>query len=98
MSYNKSMLKNSMRGFLFKFFPPPRYLIAPSFGLDISDQSLKFAELVPTKNGIKMGRYGERKIPVGIIESGKIKNLEKLKEVLTKLRAEEGIRFVRVSL
>jgi type IV pilus assembly protein PilM len=92
------MFKNSFTGFLLKFFPPPRYLLAPSFGLDISDESLKFVELVPTKNGIKMGRHGERKIPVGIIESGKIKNPEKLKEVLATLRREEGIRFVRVSL
>ncbi|MBI2630652.1 pilus assembly protein PilM [Candidatus Nomurabacteria bacterium] len=90
--------KNPLGGFLFEFFPPPRYLMAPSFGLDISDESLKFVELTATKNGIKMGRYGERKIPVGIIESGKIKNPEKLKNVLTTLRKEEGIRFVRVSL
>jgi Tfp pilus assembly PilM family ATPase len=92
------MLKNSFSGFLFKFFPPPRFLMSPSFGLDISDESLKFVELLRTKDGIKMGRYGERKIPVGIIESGKIKNPEKLKEVLSSLREEEGVKFVRVSL
>jgi type IV pilus assembly protein PilM len=72
--------------------------MSPSFGLDISDESLKFVELVPSKHGIKIGKYGERKIPVGIIESGKIKSPEKLKEVLSALRKEEGIRFVRVSL
>jgi type IV pilus assembly protein PilM len=72
--------------------------MAPSFGLDISDESLKFVELVMTKNGIKIGKYGERRLPVGIIESGKIKNPEKLKEVLVSLREEEGIQFVRVSL
>ncbi|MFA5778055.1 MAG: pilus assembly protein PilM [Candidatus Paceibacterota bacterium] len=72
--------------------------MAPSFGLDISDESLKFVELVTTKNGIRTGRYGERKIPVGIIESGKIKNPAKLKEVLLSLRKEEGMKFVRVSL
>ncbi|MFZ2149652.1 MAG: pilus assembly protein PilM [Minisyncoccia bacterium] len=92
------MFKNSFSGFLFKFFPPPRFLISPSFGLDISDESLKFVELIPSKSGIKMGRYGERKIPIGIIESGKIKSLERLKEVLVSLRKEEGIKFVRVSL
>lgn len=81
-----------------RFFPTPRFLIAPSFGLDISDESLKFAELVPTRDGIKMGRYGERKIPVGIIESGKIKDPKRLEQVLLSLRKEEGLRFVRVSL
>jgi type IV pilus assembly protein PilM len=71
--------------------------MAPSYGLDISDQSLKFVQLIPTKDGIKVGRYGERKIPAGIIESGKIKNLSRLEEVLLSLR-KEGIKFVRVSL
>ncbi|MES2315197.1 MAG: pilus assembly protein PilM [Patescibacteria group bacterium] len=81
-----------------RFFPTPRFLMAPSFGLDISDESLKFVELIPAKSGIKIGRYGERKIPAGIIESGKIKDPKKLGEVLLSLQKEEGIRFVRVSL
>ena len=72
--------------------------MAPSFGLDISDQSLKFLELVPIKNGVRMGRYGERKIPAGIIESGKIKDPKRLRDVLLALRKEVGVRFVRVSL
>lgn len=76
----------------------PRFLMTPSFGLDISDKSLKFVELIPDKNGIRMGRYGERKIPAGIIESGKIKDSKRLEEILLSLRKEEGIRFVRVSL
>ena len=83
--------------FLSRYFPPPAFLMAPSYGLDISDQSLKFAQLIPTRDGIRIGRYGERKIPPGIIESGKIKNLPRLQEILLSLR-REGIRFVRVSL
>ena len=51
-----------------------------------------------TRNGVKMGRYGERKIPAGIIESGKIKSPARLKEILISLRKEEGVKFVRVSL
>ncbi|OGI75728.1 hypothetical protein A3C67_03005 [Candidatus Nomurabacteria bacterium RIFCSPHIGHO2_02_FULL_42_19] len=72
--------------------------MAPSFGLDISDESLKFVELVPAKSGIRIGRYGERKIPVGIIESGKIKDPKRLEQVLLSLKKDEGLRFVRVSL
>jgi len=72
--------------------------MAPSFGLDISDESLKFIELVPAKTGIKIGRYGERKISTGIIESGKIKDPKKLEQVLLSLKKEIGMRFVRVSL
>lgn len=87
-----------LRNLYNRFFPMPRFLVTPSFGLDISDESLKFVEIIPDKNGIKLGRYGERKIPAGIIESGKIKDSKKLEEILLSLRKEEGIRFVRVSL
>lgn len=91
------MLHNELNRFLSKYFPPPAFLMAPSYGLDISDQSLKFAQLIPTRDGIQIGRFGERAIPPGVIESGKIKNLPRLQEILLSLR-KEGIRFVRVSL
>lgn len=72
--------------------------MASSFGLDISDQSVKYAELTLAKSGIKMGRHGERKIPLGIIESGKIKDPKRLKEILSLLRKDLHIKSVRVSL
>jgi type IV pilus assembly protein PilM len=81
-----------------RFFPTPNFLRASSFGLDISDESLKFAELIASKDGIRVGRYGERKIPAGIIESGKIKNPKKLEEALVALKKDFGLKSVRVSL
>jgi type IV pilus assembly protein PilM len=92
------MFRNSLNRFFFKFFPPPNFLVTPSFGLDISDESLKFVELVATKNGLRLGRYGERLIPPGVIESGKIKDSKRMEEILFSLRKEAGVKFVRVSL
>lgn len=92
------MFGNSFNNFFLKFFPPPKFLSEPFFGLDISDESLKFVELVSTKNGIKVGKYGERNIPPGVIESGKIIDSKKMEEILSTLRREEGVRSVRVSL
>ena len=88
------MLRDSLK----RFFPTPKFLEVPSFGLDISDESIKFIELIKTKNGIHVNRYGERKIPIGIIESGKIKDPKKMEEILISLRKEEGLKSVRVSL
>ncbi len=92
------MSMNSFDKFFNRFFPVPSFLAAPSFGLDISDESLKFIELVNTKNGIRVGRHGERNIPPGIIESGKIKNSKRIEEILMSLKAEVGLKSVRVSL
>lgn len=88
------MLRNSYN----VFFPTPSFLAVPSFGFDISDESLKFIELRVTSSGIKIGRYGERKIPPGIIEGGSIKDPKKLVTILTSIRKEEGVKSVRVSL
>ena len=70
----------------------------PSFGLDISDDSLKFMELKEGKNGLEVNKCGEIAIPPGIIELGKIKNTGKMEEILTELRKREGVKSVRVSL
>ncbi|MFA5095485.1 MAG: pilus assembly protein PilM [Candidatus Paceibacterota bacterium] len=86
------------RNFFKRFFPTPKFLVLPSFGLDISDESIKFVELIKTGNSIKVNRYGEKKIPSGIIESGKIKDPKKMEEILISLRNEEGLKSVRVSL
>lgn len=92
------MSGNSFDKFFLRFFPPPKILLIPSFGLDISDESLKFVELITTKNGTKVGRYGERAIPPGVIESGKIKDPKQMEEILLTLRKEAGVKSVRVSL
>lgn len=98
MLYNICMSSDLFNRFFHRFFPVPSFLAMPSFGLDIGDESLKFLELIDTKNGIRVGRHGERNIPLGIIESGKIKNPKKMEEILSSLREEAGLKSVRVSL
>jgi type IV pilus assembly protein PilM len=81
-----------------RFFPIPKFLLAASFGLNISDQSLKFTKIIPTKKGMKLEKYGERDIEPGIVESGKIKDMKKMEDILVSLRREEKINSARVSL
>lgn len=81
-----------------RFFPAPSFLAMPSFGLDISDESLKFIELVANKSGIHVVAHGEQKIPTGVIESGKIKDPKKMEQILSQLRKDSGLKSVRVSL
>ncbi len=92
------MLLNSFNKLFSVFFPTPSFLAVPSFGLDIGEESIKFMELVNTRNGIRVGRHGEYAMPSGIFESGRIKNLKRIEEILLKLRNEIGIKSVRVSL
>ncbi len=88
------MFKNSLN----RFFPIPNFLMASSFGIDISDKSIKFAEFLVVKTGIKVGRNGEKDIPDGVIQSGKIKDPKRLKEILQSLKKELNIKSARISL
>ncbi|MEI7709342.1 MAG: pilus assembly protein PilM [bacterium] len=92
------MSSNVFDKFFNRFFPVPSFLAASSFGLDIGDESIKFLELIDTKNGLRVGRHGERVIPFGIIEAGKIKDVKRMETILSSLRSEIGIQSVRVSV
>jgi len=92
------MFTNSFNRFFLRFFPAPGFLSTSSFGLDISDESLKFVELINKKDGIRVGRHGERNIPPGVIELGKIKDSKRMEEILLSLKKEKGLKSVRVSL
>ncbi len=82
----------------YKLFPPPKFLAMPVVGLDISDESIHFVELSPAKGGCKIKRFGEKKIPEKIIESGEIKKPEEFVKILASLKSEFSSHFVNVSL
>lgn len=82
----------------YKLFPPPVFLKMPSVGLDISDESLRFIELIETRKGLVIGKFGHRAIAPGVIEGGEIKNPNEVKKALSSLRSEYDIDFANVSL
>ncbi len=86
-----------MRQF-FKFSPPPLFLQMPAVGLDISDTTMRFVELVEKRNGFVIGRFGERQIPRGIIESGEVKKPTELRAIFTDIKKSYNLEFVSVSL
>lgn len=53
-----------------------------AFGLDLSDRSIKVAQLRENENGIYLYSYGREEIPKGLIEDGEIKDKEKVVELI----------------
>lgn len=86
------------RSKFYQFFPPPLFLQMPAVGLDISDVSMRFAELLETRKGLVIGRFAEKTIPRGIIESGEVKKPTDLRAILHDLKKEHDLEFVSVSL
>ncbi len=82
-----------------KLFPPPRFLSTPAVGLDISDESIHFVELLPFGEGYMIKKFGEKKIPEKVIESGEIKKPKELINILASLLKNEfSSNVVNVSL
>jgi type IV pilus assembly protein PilM len=79
-------------------FPVPSKVAMPAVGLDISDYSMKFLELVPARTGFHVGRFATEEIPQGIIVGGTIARREALVELLSAFREKHGLTFVRASL
>lgn len=80
------------------YFPTPPYLAMNSCAIDISDQSIKYGELIATANGLRLKKYGKEKIPKGVVVSGKIENEDELVRLLKNIKEKENLHFIRVSL
>jgi len=83
---------------LLKFFPVPKFLQPRAVGLDISDHSIKFLELLKTETSFKLSRVGEVAVPVGVVDGGELKNPEEFKKILIELRKKWHFDNVSISL
>ncbi len=83
---------------LLRSFPVPSHIAMPAVGLDVSDHSVKFLELIQHKNGFRVGRFATEEIPEGIIVGGTIARRDALRDVLSAFRQKHNLSFVRASL
>lgn len=88
-TYTKSLLN---------YFPPPAYLTMSAIGVDVSDTTIKYVAFTDAQHGKTLAVSGEREVPLGVITSGEIKDVDALSHVLAELRREHGLSFVRASL
>jgi type IV pilus assembly protein PilM len=86
------------RSLFYKFFPVPKYMEMHAVGIDLSEVSLRFAELTSRGRAFDLGDYGEYPVPPGVISLGRIQDADSLRELLRKVKKEHQIKFARVSL
>ena len=70
----------------------------PSFGLEISERTIKYVEMRETDNGLVVENYGLEHIPIGAIEKGTVVDKVKLIPVLESMRKTKKIQSVRISI
>lgn len=82
----------------FKMFPVPDSLKMAAAGIDISDRSLKFFQLIEKKGKIIDGIGEEIELPAGLIEAGRIIQPDKLRPIIDELAKKYKIYRAIVSL
>lgn len=81
-----------------RIFPTPAYLRFPAVGFDISDQSIKIAELKQTSRGVVLKQYGRITLAPGIIKEGKVMDSKRFVNVLQEAKKKFDLSFIRASL
>jgi type IV pilus assembly protein PilM len=67
-------------------------------GLDIGSRSVKVAEIIDTKNGPKLKRFGMADIPAGTIEDGAISDPDTAAETIRQLFKSSNIKEANVAV
>ncbi len=84
---------------LFDFFPPPAFLDVPYAGLSISDTSIRCIQFERNSAGsLYVKRWGERSITPGSVVSGYIQNQEEIVNILSKLKKDLNLGYIKTSL
>ncbi|HTK33535.1 MAG TPA: pilus assembly protein PilM [Candidatus Paceibacterota bacterium] len=82
----------------FKLFPPPKFLLMPHVGIDISDDAITFVEYSRPVGERWITKFGTVALPANVIDGGDIKDEQKLKQVLGDLVNEHDIKYAKISI
>lgn len=91
------MIKGITAAFL-RFFPPPQYISLEAIGVDVSDTSLKYVQFKKDGAALRLGQWGDLKIPDGVVEQGVVKDVPALGKVIAEVKKLTNAEFVRLSL
>lgn len=83
---------------IFDSFPPPKFLDIPFAGLSISDTSVRSIQFGRKSGKLFIEKYIEKPIPAGVVSSGQIINQDEVIRVLTEVKNELNLDYVKVSL
>ncbi|HET8581546.1 MAG TPA: pilus assembly protein PilM [Candidatus Paceibacterota bacterium] len=77
-------------GMLAQWFPTPSILVRVGAGVDISDSSIKWIELVPAVHGWEVGVHGHLPLPEGVVVEGSVRDAAQLGAAIAELREQVG--------
>ena len=79
-------------------FAPPRYLVPPLSGVDISTSGVKVARLAQGPHGLTLAHHAQVRLPLGVFSDGEIVDRAAITKALVTATAAAGISTANVSL
>ena len=70
----------------------------PSFGLEISERTVKYVEMKDTPQGLLVNHYGIEHIPAGVVEKGVVVMPDALVPILSTIRKTKKVEAVCISI
>ncbi|MFZ2522054.1 MAG: pilus assembly protein PilM [Minisyncoccia bacterium] len=83
---------------LFDYFPPPKFLNIPYAGLSISDSAVRVIQFGRKNGKYYVMKYAERSLTKGLITGGEVKNKAELTQIISSLKKEMDLDYVKVSV
>jgi Tfp pilus assembly PilM family ATPase len=82
----------------FKLFPPPRSMLMPHAGLDISDDAIRVLAYSGFGKDRHVSLYDSVDLPVGLLEGGDCKDEKELISRLADFGRRHGLSYVKISI
>lgn len=79
-------------------FAPPRYLMLPAAGIDISASGVKLAVVEERMHGLELVAYGEERLPAAAVEGGELTDRSAIVDAVRRLVRAHRVQFANVSL
>jgi len=84
--------------FFFKIFPPPRFLLMPYVGIDVSDDAVTFLTYSSPIGDRKILSYGKVPLDPSVMDGGDIKDEGKLISILSDIARMHGLLYAKLSI
>ncbi len=83
---------------IFQFFPPPKFLDLPYAGIHISDKAVRCISFSRKNNTLHLEGFTEKLLPNSSIIDGSIQNIDAVVSVLSDIKKEFNLNYVKMSL
>lgn len=81
-----------------RWFPVPQTLTPCGTGVDVSDSSVKWLSLMRKKSGIRILSYGSVDVPAGAVQTGVVRDPQKLADALKEMKKVGKISCAHAAL